>query len=75
MQQPFHVYIGGVLSMSKGHNEAELAHWGIRWETIRLHLAQHWNLDHIIPHAEYNLQHWQARQNHLFQQAQKESMP
>ena len=59
---------------SSDHNEMGKAHWGIRWETVRIQLADYWNLPDVKAHAEYNLQHWQDRQNYLFVQAQKESL-
>ena len=60
--------------MSAQHNEETLAHWAIRYESVRLRLAQEWGLADVAQHASYNLKHWQQRQQYLFDQAQNQSL-
>lgn len=60
--------------MASDYNEATKAHWGIRWETVRIRLGEYWDMPDVVAHAKYNLAHWQQCQENLSDQAQKESL-
>ena len=60
--------------MPAGHDQETLAHWAIRYESVRLLLTQHWGMEAAQQSAAFHLEHWQQRQQYLFEQAQKQSL-
>ena len=60
--------------MPAKHNEETLAHWAIRYESVRLRLTQHWGMHAANSNAAMHLEHWQQRQQYLFEQAQQQDL-
>ena len=60
--------------MSAGHDQETLAHWAIRYESVRLRLTQVWGMHAANQNAAMQLEHWQRRQQYLFEQAQRQDL-